>query len=302
MTTIGTATEDARREALGGPPTRRARLRSTARRWRPRTASQWLGVVLVVGWVLVAVLAPFLTPFGPIQQSPDLRQPPSPEHWFGTDQLGRDVFSRVVWGARNTLPIGVSIVLGALVIGVPLGAVAGYVGGWVDEVVMRAADIFLSFPSLVLALAIAAALGPDLTSAILAIAVVLWPRYARIVRGQVLSVKELGYVLAERGLGQTPLRILLGTVLPNVLPTVAVFALLDIGLATLAGATLSFLGLGIRPPEAEWGAMVSLGLQYPTEWWISVFPGIALISFVVGLNLYGEVLEKRLGGAPGGVR
>jgi peptide/nickel transport system permease protein len=115
-------------------------------------------------------------------------------------------------------------------------------------------------------------------------------------------VKELGYVLAERGLGQTPLRILLGTVLPNVLPIVAVFALLDIGLATLAGATLSFLGLGIRPPEAEWGAMVSLGLQYPTEWWISVFPGVALISFVVGLNLYGEVLEKRLGGAPGGVR
>lgn len=299
MSTVGTAAESARREGLGGPPTRMDRVRVTAGRWRPRTFGQWVGAALVVGWVLVAILAPFLTSVGPLQTSSDLRQPPSSAHWFGTDQLGRDVYSRVVWGARNTLPIGVSIIFGALLIGIPVGAIAGYAGGWIDELAMRIADIFLSFPSLVLALAIAAALGPDLTSAIIAIAVVLWPRYARIVRGQVLMIKEQGFVLAERGLGRTPSGILRTSVLPNVLPVVAVFALLDIGIATLAGATLSFLGLGIRPPEPEWGSMVSLGIQYPTEWWISVFPGLALITFVIGLNLYGEVLEKRLVGGAG---
>lgn len=275
---------------------RRARVTSTLRRYRPDTWSQWVGLAIVAFWVLVAVLAPFVAPYDPIaQDSRAFRGEPSAQHLLGTDQLGRDVLSRVIHGARATLPIGVSIVLLAVLIGLPIGALAGYARGWLDEALMRAADIVLAFPSLVLALAIAAALGPDLSSAVVAIAIVLWPRYARIVRAQVLSVKEREFVLAERGLGAGPGRLLSQTILPNVVPVVAFVALLDIGVATLAGATLSFLGLGIRPPHPEWGAMVSLGLQYPKEWWISVIPGLALISFVVGLNLYGEVLERRVG-------
>jgi peptide/nickel transport system permease protein len=269
-------------------------------RFRPRTATHWLGLVLVAGWVFLAAFAPLFTSNDPITQDFGvLLQPPTTAHPFGTDQLGRDILSRVLYGARATLPIGVAIVGIALAIGIPIGALAGYARGWLDEGLMRIADIFLAFPTIVLALAIAAALGPDLTSAVVAIAVVLWPRYARLVRGQVLSIKEREFVLANRGLGSSPQRILLRTVLPNVLPVVTFVAILDIGGATLAGATLSFLGLGIRPPFPEWGAMVSLATLYPGDWWMSAFPGIALVSFVIGLNLYGEVLERPSDGRAG---
>ena len=265
-------------------------------RFRPRTITHWIGFILVVGWVLLAALAPLFTSYDPITQDFGvLLQAPSGAHPFGTDQLGRDILSRVLFGARATLPIGVAIIGIALAIGIPIGALAGYARGWVDEGLMRVADIFLAFPTIVLALAIAAALGPDLTSAIVAIAVVLWPRYARLVRGQVLSIKERDFVLANRGLGSSPGRILVRTVLPNVLPVVTFVAILDIGGATLAGATLSFLGLGIRPPFPEWGAMVSLATLYPGDWWMSAFPGLALVSFVIGINLYGEVLERPSG-------
>lgn len=268
-------------------------LRSLLARFRPRTLTHWAGFVLVVGWIALAIVAPVITSFDPIVQDFDaLLQPPSSRHLFGTDQLGRDIFSRVMFGARATLPIGVAIIGIALAIGIPIGAIAGYARGWVDEALMRIADIFLAFPTIVLALAIAAALGPDLTSAIVAIAVVLWPRYARLVRGQVLTLKEREFVLANRGLGASPARILARTVLPNVLGVVTFVAILDIGGATLAGATLSFLGLGIRPPSPEWGSMVSLAVQYPGDWWMSVFPGLALVSFVIGINLFGEVLER----------
>src|SRR5262249_50076349 len=152
------------------------------------------------------------------------------------------------------------------------------------------ADIFLAFPTLVLALAIAAALGPDLKSAVIAISITLWPRYARVVRGQVLTVKQREYVLAVRGLGSPPWRIVVETILPNVLSIVASVAIVDIGTAPLAGATLSFLGLGVAPPAPEWGAMVSDGITRPQDWWLTTFPGIALVSYVIGINLYGEVL------------
>lgn len=291
-------------EALipSGPAVRVAgndgRLRSLLRRFRPRTFTHWLGFLLVAGWTIIALLAPIISGRDPIAQDfAALLQEPSAAHPLGTDQLGRDILSRIVWGARATLPIGVSIVALALLIGIPIGAIAGYARGWVDEVLMRIADIFLAFPTIVLALAIAAALGPDLSSAIVAIAVVLWPRYARLVRGQVLATKEREFVLANRGLGSSPARILVRTVLPNVLPVVAFVAILDVGGATLAGATLSFLGLGIRPPSPEWGAMVSLGTEYPGQWWMSAFPGLALVSFAIGINLYGEVLERPNEGA-----
>lgn len=269
------------------------RLAGAMRRFRPRTFTHWLGFVLVTGWILLAVLAPLIANSDPIGQDfSALLQAPSPSHPFGTDQLGRDILSRVLFGARATLPIGLAIIAISLAIGIPIGALAGYARGWVDEGLMRVADIFLAFPTIVLALAIAAALGPELTSAIIAIAVVLWPRYARLVRGQVLSVKERDFVLANRGLGSSPARILVRTILPNVLPVVTFVSILDIGGATLAGATLSFLGLGIRPPFPEWGSMVSLAVLYPGSWWMSAFPGLALLSFVVGINLYGEVLER----------
>jgi peptide/nickel transport system permease protein len=266
------------------------------RRLAPQTPSQWIGLVLVVGWILVAIFAPLLSPAGPTTAFPgQLLKAPSSAHWLGTDELGRDILSRVLYGTRATLPIGVAIVLLALLIGVPIGALAGFAGGWVGEVCMRVADVFLAFPTIILALAVAAALGPSISSAIVAIAVALWPRYARLVRGEVLSIKERDYVLASRGLGATPGQILRRTVLPNAVPAVLYVAILDVGGATLTGATLSFLGLGIAPPTPEWGAMVSLAIHYPQDWWMGVFPGIALISFVMGINLYGEIVERRAG-------
>lgn len=262
--------------------------------FRPQTSTQWIGLVLVVGWILVAIFAPLLVSASPTQSfSGQLLKAPSSAHLFGTDQLGRDVLSRVLYGTRATIPIGAAIVALAMVIGIPIGALAGFAGGWVDEICMRIADIFLAFPTIILALAVAAALGPDVTSAIIAVAIAFWPRYARLIRGEAMSIKERDFVLASRGMGATPVQILWRTVLPNALPSVVYVAILDVGGATLTGATLSFLGLGIRPPTPEWGSMVSSAIQYPQDWWIGVFPGIALISFVIGINLYGEIVESR---------
>jgi peptide/nickel transport system permease protein len=267
-------------------------------RYRPRTFTQWLGLIVVVAWVVLAIGAPYFSPGDPIAQNiPHRLEGPSLAHPFGTDTLGRDLLARILFGARVTIPIGVAIMVLTLLVGIPIGSIAGYVGGWFDEVLMRFADIFLAFPTLVLALAIAAALGPDLRSAVVAIAATLWPRYARVVRGQVLSVKQREYVLAARGLGAPPWRILLETILPNVLSVVAIVAIVDIGSVTLAGATLSFLGLGIAPPAPEWGAMVSDGITRPQLWWLTTFPGLALVSYVIGINLYGEVLESVTPGA-----
>jgi peptide/nickel transport system permease protein len=267
-------------------------------RYRPRTFTQALGIIMVVSWIVLAIGAPFFTSADPTTQDIAARlQPPSQAHPFGTDTLGRDQYSRVLYGGRATIPIGIAIMALTLVVGVPIGALAAYVGGWFDELLMRFADIFLAFPTLVLALAIAAALGPDLRSAVVAIAVTLWPRYARVVRGQVLSVKQREYVLAARGLGSPPWRIVLETILPNVLSVVAIVAIVDIGSVTLAGATLSFLGLGVSPPAPEWGAMVSDGITRPGLWWLTTFPGLALLTYVIGINLYGEVLESGSGSA-----
>ena len=236
-------------------------------RYRPRTFTQALGIIMVVSWIVLAIGAPFFTSADPTTQDIAARlQPPSQAHPFGTDTLGRDQYSRVLYGGRATIPIGFAIMALTLAVGVPIGALAAYVGGWFDEILMRFADIFLAFPTLVLALAIAAALGPDLRSAVVAIAVTLWPRYARVVRGQVLSVKQREYVLAARGLGfdsrgASSSRRSCRTCSP----VVAIVAIVDIGSVTLAGATLSFLGLGVSPPAPEWGAMVSDGITPPAS-------------------------------------
>ena len=214
----------------GRPMTRGRRMLGSLARYRPRTFTQALGLIVVAAWVILAIGAPVFSGADPIGQNISVRlQPPSAAHLFGTDTLGRDLLSRVLYGGRITIPIGVSIMILTLLVGVPIGALAAYVGGWFDEVLMRFADIFLAFPTLVLALAIAAALGPDLRSAVVAIAATLWPRYARLVRGQVLSVKQRDFVLAARGLGSPPWRILVETILPNVLSVVAIVAIVDIG-------------------------------------------------------------------------
>jgi peptide/nickel transport system permease protein len=262
------------------------------RRLRPSSVGQWVGLSIMLAWVLLALLAPVVSADPLAQDTANRLEGPGPEHLFGTDQLGRDVFSRVLHGARATLPIGASIVALATVVGVPLGALAGYVRGWLDEVVMRLADLLFALPALVLALAIAAALGPDVSSAIVAIAAVMWPRYARLARGQVLTLRRREFVLADRAIGATPGQVLWQTVLPNAAPVVTLVAVLDLGTATLAGATLSFLGLGVQAPAPEWGAMVSSGVQMPEAWWTSLFPGLALVSFVIAVNLYGQVFEQ----------
>jgi peptide/nickel transport system permease protein len=271
-------------------------LRAALARLVPKTFTQWAGLVIVVGWIVIAIIAPLISPANPILlHTNDALLGPSAQHPFGTDQIGRDIMSRVFYGARTTLPTGFAIVVLAMVIGIPMGAIAGFSRTWIDEGLMRIADIFLAFPTIILALAVAAALGPDIKSAIVAIAVALWPRYARLIRGEVLSVKEREFVQASRGFGASPIQTLRRTILPNALPAVLFVAILDVGGATLTGATLSFLGLGTQPPTPEWGAMVSLAVQYPNDWWMGVFPGLALLSFVVGVNLYGEVIERERG-------
>jgi peptide/nickel transport system permease protein len=272
--------------------------RTRLRQLRPSSAGQWVGLAVIAAWILLAVVAPLISADPLAQDTGDRLQAPSLGHLFGTDQLGRDVLSRVLHGARATLPIGVSIVVLATLVGVPLGALAGFVRGFVDEGVMRLADVLFALPALVLALAIATALGPSVSSAIIAIAAVMWPRYARLTRGQVLILRGREFVLADRASGASPAQVLRQTVLPNAAPVVTLVAVLDLGTATLAGATLSFLGLGVQPPAAEWGAMVSAGMQTPEAWWTSLFPGLALVSFVVAINLYGQVFEhhRKAGG------
>jgi peptide/nickel transport system permease protein len=246
-------------------------------------------------WLAVAILAPVLVPYDPLAQDLSARlEAPSGRHLFGADDLGRDVLSRVLYGARISLPMGGFVVLLTGLIGVSIGAVSGYLGGTVDDILMRVCDAVLAFPSLILAMAITAALGPSLNNAMLAIVAVLWPEYARITRGQVLAVKELEYVTAARAMGAPARRILWRHVLPNCLAPLIVKASLDVGNAILIAAGLSFIGLGAVPPTPEWGAMVSLGRQKFYEWWVATFPGLAILSVVMGFNFLGDGLQDLL--------
>ena len=260
-------------------------------------ASTWLqplavvGVVLAVAWLVVAVLAPWLSPYDPLDQAARLYQPPSVEHLFGTDDLGRDVFSRVLWGARVSIPLAMLLVSLAFLIGGTLGAVAGYLGGWVDEVVMRAADLVFAVPTILLAMAVVAALGPGLVHAVIAVVLVSWPGHARVVRSLVRTTMQSDYVAVARLLGASVARALAIEVLPNVAGPVIVLAALDMGNAILLLSGLSFLGLGARPPAAEWGSMVSTGAQHFESWWIGVFPGLAIVSVVLAFNFLGDSLR-----------
>ena len=254
-----------------------------------------VGLALVIAWVLISLLAPLIAPYGPLEQKIVQRlKPPSAAHWFGTDQLGRDVLTRVLYGGRLSLPAGLSVVLIAGVIGTAIGAISGFAGGWLDELMMRITEVFMAFPTIILAMAIASALGPSLIYAILAMVVVWGPSYARVVRGLVLSVKANDYVQAARALGVPEGRILWRTVLPNCLAPAVVVATIDLGNAVLVFAGLSFLGLGPDPATPEWGRMIADGIEFFDQWWMSAFPGLAIFLVVMAFNFVGDSIRDAL--------
>jgi len=250
-------------------------------------------IVLIALFALGAVLAAIIAPYDPIVQALGSRlDPPSAAHWLGTDQLGRDIASRLLYGARISLFIGLVVVATAGLVGTAVGLVAGYAGGLVDEALMRFTEIFLAFPPLILAMAIAGALGPSLTNAIIAIAAVTWAVYARLVREQLLSLRRREYVEAARSIGASGPRILLRHLLPNVLAPLLVQASFDMGAAIVAAAGLSFIGFGAQPPTPEWGVMISEGRNFiSTQPWLSLFPGLAILLAVGAFNLLGDGLR-----------
>jgi ABC-type dipeptide/oligopeptide/nickel transport system permease subunit len=265
---------------------RRSLVRPT---WRQPLALTGAGIASA--WIVVAVFAPLIAPHDPLAQTFTPAQAPSFSHLFGTDELGRDVFSRVVYGARVSPPIAILLVVLAATIGGLLGALAGYFRGIVDGTLMRAVDLVFAFPPIILAMVVAAVLGRGLRNAALAIVVVAWPSYARVVRGLVLSVGDSEFVQSARLLGAPARRALFRDVLPNVAGPVLVLATLDLANAILLLSGLSFLGLGAQPPQAEWGSMVATGTQYFQWWWIGTFPGLAIFTVVLAFNFLGDSLR-----------
>jgi peptide/nickel transport system permease protein len=263
---------------------------------RGRANTALIGGSVVVGaWVLVAALAPWLAPHSPTDLDVMNRlEPPGPTHLFGTDEAGRDNFSRILYGARITMPVAFAVIVLASLFGAGVGTAAGYVGGTVDEVLMRVVDIVLAFPPIVLAMAITAALGAGLRNAMLAILLVSWPEFSRLMRGQVLAIKENDYVIAARALGAPAPRIVLAHILPNAFPPIVVKGTLDIGNAIILTAALSFIGLGAIPPAPEWGAMIAAGQSKFEYWWAATFPGLAILSVVLGFNFLGDGLQDWL--------
>jgi peptide/nickel transport system permease protein len=250
-----------------------------------------VGVVIGVAWLLIAVFAPLVAPHDPLAQAFPPNQAPSSAHLFGTDELGRDVLSRVVYGSRTSLPIALLLVALAGAIGGLLGGIAGYLRGVTDGAIMRSADLVFAFPPIILAMVVAAVLGRGLRNAALAIVVVAWPSYARVVRGLVLSVGESEYVQSARLLGASSRRALVKDVLPNIAGPVLVLMTLDLANAILLLAGLSFLGLGAQPPHPEWGSMVATGTQYFQYWWMGTFPGLAIFTAVLAFNFLGDSLR-----------
>jgi ABC-type dipeptide/oligopeptide/nickel transport system permease subunit len=254
------------------------------------------GLVFVILIIAAALFAPWVAPYDPeLQVYAETLQPPSLKHPLGTDDLGRDTFSRIIFGARASLPVGVISMSSAAIIGVLLGVVAGFYSGRVDTLIMRIMDAFLAFPALLLAIFLVAVLGPSLRNAMLAIVIVYIPAFARISRANVLSIKEKEYVEGARAIGATDWRIITQTVLPNIMSAVIVQVSLGIGVAILVEASLSFLGLGVQPPTPAWGSMLSQGRQLMTlAWWLTTFPGLTIFLTVLAFNFVGDGLRQAL--------
>lgn len=255
-----------------------------------------IGLGLVLLLVLVAAAAPLLATHSPIGQDLAQRlQPPSAAHWLGTDELGRDIYSRIVWGARLTLAIVALVVVIVGPLGLLVGTVAGYAGGWLDALLMRATDIFLAFPRLILALAFVAALGPGIENAIIAIAITAWPPYARLARAETITLRNADFIAAAKMQGASPWRIVAGHIAPLCASSLIVRLTLDMAGIILIAAGLGFLGLGAQPPAPEWGAMISTGRHYVLDhWWVATMPGLAIVLVSLGFNLLGDGLRDVL--------
>jgi peptide/nickel transport system permease protein len=274
---------------------RQAALGQLWRQWRTFQGNPlaMAGLCIVLALLLIAAFAPYIATHDPIAQTLDKRlMPPSGKAWFGTDSLGRDIFSRIVYGTRVTLVIVMLVVVTVGPIGLLIGATSGYFGGWVDRALMRITDVFLAFPRLVLALAFVAALGPGLVNAIIAIAITAWPPYARVARAETLVIRNADYIAAIRLQGASSARIVLRHVVPMCLPSLIVRTTLDMAGIILTAAGLGFLGLGAQPPTPEWGAMISAGREHIfDQWWVATFPGLAICIVALGFNLLGDGLR-----------
>ncbi len=256
-----------------------------------------IGLFISLTLIFMSIFAPLLAPYDPIVQSlPDRLLPPlTPGHWMGTDDFGRDIYSRLLYGSRITLYIVLLVILTAPVVGLIIGTVAGYFGGWVDAVLMRITDIFLAFPKLILALALVAVLGPGMVNAVLAIAITSWPPYARVARAETLTVRNSDYIAGTRLQGASALRLIWGHVMPMCLPSVIIRVTLDMAGVILTAAGLGFLGLGVQPPLPEWGLMISAGRKFLFEqWWVATMPGLAIFIVSLGFNLLGDGLRDVL--------
>lgn len=258
---------------------------------RPQVA---FGLVIGSFWLIVLFSISLWAPYEPLDAVGVRLQEPSMAHLLGTDALGRDVFTRVLYGARESMPIAAAVIFCATVIGTLLGAIAGYLGGWVDATIMRITDVVMAFPAILLAMAISAALGPGLRNGFIAILIVWWPIYARLVRGQVLSIKQREHVEAAISIGATRRRILHKHVMPMAITPVLVNATMDFGQVVLFLSSLSFLGLGALPPSPEWGSMITEGAKNFYQWWIAVGPGLAILTVVLGFNFLGDGLRDVL--------
>jgi peptide/nickel transport system permease protein len=272
------------------PKWREIHLTGTLLRRNPTAVA---GFIILLSLLFMALFANILAPYDPIQISLSHRlTPPDMAHWFGTDEMGRDILSRILFGARISLRIGFIVICIAGGLGSIIGAVSGYYGGWVDNLLMRLMDVILSCPSLVLAMALAAALGPSLNNAIMAVSFVMIPKFARLIRGDALAVKEMQFIAAARASGARNWWIIVHHILPNCLSSVIVLATLTLGDTILIAASLSFIGLGAQPPLPEWGAMISVGRKFlMDQWWYATFPGLFILITVVGFNILGDALR-----------
>ena len=271
------------------------RVTRRASRWSTRPVylrgASLVGVIVLLAWLFIAITIPLWSPSDPLDPVGDRLQPPGSGSLMGTDALGRDVFVRALWGARISLPIAVLVIVGAVLIGCMIGALAGFIGGWLDALLMRIVDITMAFPPILLAMAITASLGPGLRNGLIAMILVWWPIYARLMRAQVMSIREREHVDSAVAIGASRSLVLRRYVLPLSFTPCLVNATMDFGQVVLLTASLSFIGLGARPPSPEWGAMITEGATNFYQWWIAAAAGIAIVSVVLGFNYLGDALR-----------